>query len=224
MSVRAPASILLVALWVAAPTFAADTAPVPIGFAAAATSTVPGLYAHAISYPDGGPLQRALKSASDSCEARGQKLVYAGDAANGINASWWLYRTGNETAIFRLTIQADIDPDRCLATFTEHREVLRSTEKKGAWPAPFSSGPLKCSATQDCYATTMFGIKTRCSAEGDGFQVMRHCISTERGPSQGLVLTSVYESDDMQGFGFEVRELATNVAIDASLFDESRAW
>jgi hypothetical protein len=49
-------------------------------------------------------------------------------------------------------------------------------------------------------------------------------VSVERGPSRGMLLQSVYESDDLSGSGFDVRELETDASIDASVFDPSRAW
>ena len=49
-------------------------------------------------------------------------------------------------------------------------------------------------------------------------------MSIERDPSRGLLLESVYESDDMSGYGFSVTDLEGNVALDESLFDQSRTW
>jgi hypothetical protein len=210
---------------ISASAFAADPAPLPTGFEAEAASTVPGVFAHGISYENGFDFERSLSAATDACESRRRKLEYVGNWKEGVNTSWWLYRSGNETAVFRRDIKATVDTEQCRVTFDEKREVRRSTEKAGAWPSLFSGGRLKCSGlVPKCYPATMFGIKARCRAEGNGFEVTRDCVSIERGPSRGMLLESVYESDDMQGYGFAVRDLKTNVPIDVSLFDKSRSW
>jgi hypothetical protein len=70
----------------------------------------------------------------------------------------------------------------------------------------------------------MLGIKARCRVDSDGFQGFRDCVSIERGPLRGMTLASVYDSDDMNGFGFEVRELKTQASINVSIFDPARTW
>jgi hypothetical protein len=210
---------------ISAPALATDPAPLPTGFEAEAASTVPGVFAHGISYEDGFDFQRSLRAATDACESRRRKLEYVGNWKEGVNTSWWLYRNGNETAVFRRDITATVATEQCRVTFDEKRKVRRSTEKASAWPSPFFGGRLKCSGfVHKCYSDRKLGIKARCRSEGNGFEVTRDCVSIERGPSRGMLLESVYETDDMQGYGFVVRELKTNVFIDASLFDRSRTW
>ena len=70
----------------------------------------------------------------------------------------------------------------------------------------------------------MFGFKARCRTEGNGFQLTRYCVSIARGASRGMLLESVYESDDMSGSGFQVSDLKDNAAIDVSVFDRARTW
>jgi len=72
--------------------------------------------------------------------------------------------------------------------------------------------------------TGKFRIKERCRAEGNGFEVSRNRVSIERDASRGLLLESVYESHDMNGFGFNITELKSDASLDASLFDRSRPW
>ena len=199
--------------------------PVPDGFRAGAASTVPGLFARAVRYENQFELEDSLSAASKACIARGRKLEHSGDTHQGNQVTWWLYRGNTEAAVFRRDINVSVDADNCRVTVEEKRRVERRTLKAGELPSPFSASGLKCSGfAKKCYSTEMFGIKARCRAEGNGFQLTRDCVSIERGPSRGMLLQSVDESDDMSGSGFEVRELKTDATIDASVFDESRPW
>ncbi|HLA71768.1 MAG TPA: hypothetical protein VK624_09690 [Steroidobacteraceae bacterium] len=201
-----------------------DRAPLPEGFQSEGTSFVPGLYAHGVQFEDEDDLQQSVSAARNACIARGRNLEYSADARKVSNSQYWLYRTGNETVLFVTRVRVHIDIELCRAIVNEKREVTRSVEKAGAWPSPFL-GRRSCSVfSKKCYTATKFGIKERCRAEGNGFQVTRHCVSIERGPSRGLLLESVYESDDMSGYGFSVTDLEGNVALDESLFDQSRTW
>jgi glucose dehydrogenase len=199
--------------------------PLPDGFKAAAASAVPGVYARAVQYENQFELQDALAAASKACIARGRNLEHSGDFRQGSQIMWWLYRSGTEAAVFRRDIHVKVDADNCRISVEEKREVKRSTLKAGELPSPFSARPLKCSGlAKKCYSTEMFGVKARCRAEGNGFQLTRDCVSVDRGPSRGMLLESVYESDDMTGSGFAVGDLKTDASIDASIFDHSRTW
>ena len=58
-----------------------------------------------------------------------------------------------------------------------------------------------------------------------GFAALtRYSVSIARGASRGMLLESVYESDDMSGSGFQVSDLKDNAAIDVSVFDRARTW
>jgi hypothetical protein len=197
------------------------TAPNPDGFTTETIATVPGLFARAVSYENQFELQDSLAAADKACIARGRILEYAGDTQNREGTTYWLYRSGEQTVVFTSRVTAHVEPEHCRVTFEEKREVRRSTGKATIWPSPFS-GRLKC--RKNCYSTTMLGIKARCHADGNGFQTMRDCVAIARGASRGMLLESVYESDDMGGSGFEVRELKDDAAIDASVFDPARTW
>ena len=203
---------------------AADPAPLPDGFQAGPATVSPGVFASAVSYENQFDHMDDLKKLDAACIARG-RLVERVGSEHRVHTAWWLYRTSTESAVFKRRITANIDYEACRVTYGEQREVLRSAEKAGEWPRPFRGGKLGCSSVaKNCYSTEVLGVKARCRAEGNGFQAMRDCVSVERGPTRGMLLASVYESDDMSGSGFEVRQLRSGVALDASLFDRTRNW
>ena len=202
-----------------------DRAPVPEGFKADKSATVRGVFAHAFSYGNRFDLQRSIDAAEKTCNARARTLQYFGDMRRRYQTLYWLYRSGNEVAVFVSRMQTHVDADQCRVTFEEKREVLRSTQKKGEWPSPFMGYPARCSGVVNgCSTGTSFGVRMRCRDEGNGFQATRDCRSIDRGPSRNLLLESTYESDDMSGYGFVVRELEVDGSLDASLFDRSKAW
>ena len=215
---------LAAAFMIAAPAFAADTAPLPDGFESAGASTVPGLYAHGVDFESRLALEQSMIAAEKSCQARGRTLDYAGDRRRWTDTEYWLYRSGDVTVVFESRGTVDVDVDHCKVTFAEKRKVSRGTDEAGAWPSPFRGGHGCSRVAKNCYTETKFGIKARCSAEGNGFQGSRHCVSVDRGVSRGLLLESVYESDDMSGSGFIVTDLKCDASLDASLFDRSHAW
>jgi len=200
--------------------------PVPDGFWPEATKTVSGVFVRAVDYDDGHfGLQDSLDAVEKACIARGRTLDYVGDVRHHENTEYWLYRSGNETVVFVSRVKAHIEVEHCRVTFEEKRDIMRSATKAGAWPSPFRTRGRMCAGSRwKCYSTTKFGIKARCRSDGDSFQVYRDCVSIDRGPSRGMLLESVYESDDMNGSGFQISELQSDALIDASVFDPSRSW
>jgi hypothetical protein len=217
------ATIIAAGLCASASVMAADVAPLPDGFHAEPATAVPGVFASAVSYDNQFDHQDGLQQLDRACIARGRVVERVGKHHH-MQTTWWLYRTQAEIAIFKRKVTATLDFDACRVTYGEQREVFRSAEQAGKWPSPFS-GKLRCSSiAKNCHSLRMLGVKARCRSEGTGFQVMRDCVSIERGPTRGLLLAAVFESDDMSGHGFEVRELKSGVPLDGSLFDRTRNW
>jgi hypothetical protein len=208
----------------APPPVPSNRAPLPDGFKSEETSSVPGLYAHGIYSEDDYDRQRSERAAIDACAAQRRNLEYVGDPEERSGTQYWLYRSGDDTVLFVKEVRVVINIDLCRVTINEKRRVKRSVEKAGAWPSPFRVR-RKCSVlSNNCYTATRFGIRERCRAEGNGFHVSRECMSSERGPSRGLLLESGSESDDMSGYGLSVTDLQTNVLLDEALFERSRTW
>jgi hypothetical protein len=215
--------VFFASFWITANAMAADPAPLPDGFPGDPTTTLPGVFASAVYYESQYDHMEALKKLDAACIARG-RLVERVGTQDDMLTTWWLYRTMTETAVFRRKVTAKLDYDACRVTYGEQREIFRSVEKAGEWPSPFA-GQLRCSSfAKNCHSLQMLGVRARCRVEGNVFQLSRDCVSIERGPTRGLLLEAVYQSDDMSGSGFEVRELKIGVPLDASVFDRTRTW
>jgi hypothetical protein len=215
--------VFFASLWISANAMAADPAPLPDGFLAEPTTTVSGVFARAVAYENQIAHEDALRELDRACIARG-RLVESVGTSHHMLTTWWLYRTMTETAVFRRKVTVNLDRDACRVTYGEQREVFRSIDKAGDWPSPFSE-KLRCSSfAKNCHSRQLLGVKARCRVEGNVFQLSRDCVSIERGPTRGLLLEAVYQSDDMSGSGFEVRELKSGVPLDASVFDRTRNW
>ena len=166
----------------------------------------------------------AIPKLEAACRLAGRGgITLIGDPKWSSEIHYFLYRSPQGTVLITRRLAPRIDEAGCSASIEEIRKVERwPVAKRGPkWPAPFDGRPQRCTSSrfESCEQREVAGVTARCTSQGDDFVASGQCLSIERGASRGMRLLSYFETDDLQGSQFEVREVRQDVPIDSAVFD-----